>query len=105
MQGYKSIKIRNIIEKNFDGLTVQLKNNKATPHQCYFNEKPGCRGFITNGVKTCYLSTEQSCASWIKGALIRGAIDTHDYSGRGGHNEFVETETEFIDWIRRYFAA
>ena len=103
MQGYKSIKIRNIIEKNFSGLTVSLKNNKATPHQCYFNEKAGCRGFISNGVKTCYLSTEQSCASWLRGALIRECRDTRDYTG--GHNEFVETEAEFIDWIRRYFAA
>ena len=103
MQGYKSIKVKNIIDRNFNGLTVSLKNNKATPHQCYFNEKPGCYGFISNGVKTCYLSTEQSCASWIRGALIRECRDTRDYTG--GRNEYVETEAEFIDWIRRYFAA
>ena len=103
MIGYKSTKIKNIIAKNFPGLTCLLKNHKATPYQTTWGEKPGCSGFITDGNKTCYLSTEQTCASWIKGALIRECRDTKDYTGK--RNEFVETEADFVNWLKVFFAA
>ncbi len=103
--GDKSAKIMKLVSGKFSNLAFNLKDIRPTPAQDMWGEKPGCCGFISNGEKTCYISTEQikACGHDVKyGVLIRSARDTKDYSG--GKNEYVKTDAELLNWLGKYFS-
>ncbi len=84
-------------------LATKLKNQIAKINPSYQvkkfrnitvnGQRRGCSGFVVGNGRTVYVNTEESCYAPLAGkVLVRYALDTLDYSGKGGHNEFVPTE-------------
>jgi hypothetical protein len=90
-----STKLKNAINKHANGmdLTFTLKNISIN------GSKRGCSGFIRNNANgsVMYVTTERSCATFLKPYMYRYADNEKDY--KGYHNRWANTLDELASAI------
>jgi hypothetical protein len=92
-----STKLKNAINKHANGmdLTFTLKNISIN------GSKRGCSGFIRNNANgsVMYVTTERSCATFLKPYMYRYADNEKDYTGY--RNRWAKTFDELATEICR----
>ncbi len=90
-----STKLKNAINTHANGmdLTFTLKNININ------GSKRGCSGFIRNNANgsVIYVTTERSCATFLKPYMYRYADNEKDY--KGYHNRWANTLDELASAI------
>lgn len=90
-----STKLKNAINKHANGMDLifTLKNISIN------GSKRGCSGFIRNNANgsVMYVTTERSCATFLKPYMYRYADNEKDYTGY--HNRWAKTLDELASAI------